>query len=71
LSSLIINALTLNSLNKQGSTKEKVSHYFELNLKGVGFMDDSKWKHIMAKGYHQTHEYLESLPEEERFWEQN
>lgn len=71
LSSLIINALTLNSLNKQGSTKEKVSHYFELNLKGVGFMDDSKWKGIMAKGYHQTHEFLESLPAEERFWEQN
>ena len=71
LSSLIINALTLNSLNKQGSTKEKVSHYFELNLKGVGFMDDSKWKSIMAKGYHQTHEFLESLPAEERFWEEN
>lgn len=71
LSSLIINALTLNSLNKQGSTKEKVSHYFELNLKGVGFMDDSKWKHIMAKGYHQTHEYLENLPVEEQFWKES
>lgn len=69
LSSLIINALTLNSLNKQESTKEKVSHYFELNLKGVGFMDDKKWKSIMAKGYHQTHTFLERLPAEERFWE--
>lgn len=71
VSSLIINALTLNSLNKQGSTKEKVSHYFELNLKGVGFMDDKKWKSIMAKGYHQTHKFLESLPAEERFWEKS
>jgi predicted acylesterase/phospholipase RssA/CRP-like cAMP-binding protein len=67
--SIIINSLTLNSLQKQEITKDKVSHYFELNLKGVGFMDDKKWKQIMKKGYDQTNEYLENLAESERFWE--
>ncbi|MDF2156701.1 patatin-like phospholipase family protein [Algoriphagus sp. CAU 1675] len=68
ISSLIINSLTLNSLQKQEVTKSKVSHYFELNLKGVGFMDDKKWKQILDKGYKQTQEYLDSLPDEEQFW---
>ena len=71
IGSLIINSLTLNSLQKQEVTKSKVSHYFELNLKGIGFMDDRKWKQILQKGYDQTNEYLESLPKEERFWDKN
>ncbi|TDQ17441.1 NTE family protein/lysophospholipid hydrolase [Algoriphagus boseongensis] len=67
--SLIINSLMLNSHQKQEVTKSKVSHYFELNLKGVGLLDESKWKEILKKGYDQTNEYLEQLPKEERFWE--
>ncbi|MGM0943887.1 MAG: patatin-like phospholipase family protein [Bacteroidota bacterium] len=71
IGSLIINSLTLNSLQKQEVTKSKVSHYFELNLKGIGFMDDKKWKQIQKRGYEQTISYLENLPEKERFWAQN
>lgn len=69
IGSLIINSLTLNSLQKQEVTKSKVSHYFELNLKGIGFMDDKKWKQIQERGYEQTVSYLENLPEKERFWD--
>ena len=68
--SLIINSLMLNSHQKQEVTKSKVSHYFELNLKGVGLLDESKWKEILQKGYEQTQEYLDLLPKEERFWEE-
>ena len=68
IASIMINSLTLNSLQKQEVTKSKVSHYFELNLKGFGFMDDKKWKQIQEKGYQQTMEYLENLQEEDRFW---
>lgn len=67
--SLIINSLMLNSHQKQEVTKSKVSHYFELNLKGVGLLDERKWKEILKKGYVQTQEYLEQLPKEEKFWE--
>jgi NTE family protein len=66
--SLIINSLMLNSHQKQEVTKSKVSHYFELNLKGVGLLDERKWKEILHKGYDQTHEYLDQLPLEEQFW---
>ncbi|GMQ25990.1 hypothetical protein Aoki45_26720 [Algoriphagus sp. oki45] len=69
LGSLIINSLMLNSQQRQEITKSKVSHYFELSLKGVGLLDERKWKQILKKGYDQTIEYLEQLPEEERFWE--
>lgn len=71
LGSIIINSLTLNSLQKEEVTKSKVSHYFELNLKGIGFMDDKRWKEILDKGYEQTNLYLDSLPPEEHFWKQN
>lgn len=67
--SMIINSLMLNSNQKQEVTKSKVSHYCELNLKGVGLLDESKWKEILKKGYDQTNEYLEQLPKKERFWE--
>ena len=68
IASIMINSLTLNSLQKQESTKSKVSHYFELNLKGFGFMDDKKWKEIQQKGYNQTMDYIEKLPVEDKFW---
>lgn len=68
IASIMINSLTLNSLQKQEATKSKVSHYFELNLKGFGFMDDKKWKQIQQKGYNQTMDYMENLPVEDKFW---
>ncbi len=58
IASIIINSLTLSSQQKQLETQKKVSHYLELNLKGVGFMDNKKWRSILKKGYQQTKEWL-------------
>jgi NTE family protein len=40
LSSVIINSLTLNSTQRQEQYKSSVSHYIELDLKGIGLMDN-------------------------------
>jgi predicted acylesterase/phospholipase RssA len=68
IASLIINSLTLNSRQRQEATKAKVSLYFEMDLKGVGLLDDKKWRYTMKKGHDQVKAYLEDLPEEEKFW---
>lgn len=68
LSSLIINSLTLNSRQKQENTKAKVSLYFEMDLRGVGLLDDKKWSQTIEKGYDQMKEFLENLPDKEKFW---
>jgi NTE family protein len=68
ITSLLINSLTLNSRQKQESTKASASLYFELDLRGVGMMDDNKWREIITKGHDQTQAYLDQLPGEERFW---
>jgi NTE family protein len=68
IASLIINSLTLNSRQKQENTKANVSLYFEMDLKGVGLLDDKKWSYTMKKGHDQVKTYLETLPEEEKFW---
>jgi len=63
ISSIIINSLVLNSQQRQEATKSKVSHFIQLNLKGIGMLDDKKWKQIQEKGYQQTMEFLESIEE--------
>ena len=68
ISSLIINSLTLNSRQKQENAKAKVSLYFEMELKGVGLLDDKKWSQTIEKGYEQMKAFLENLPEKEKFW---
>jgi len=68
ISSLIINSLTLNSRQKQETTKAKVSLYFEMDLRGVSLLDDKKWRETIQKGYGQMKEFLENLPEKEKFW---
>ncbi|MEO5890077.1 MAG: patatin-like phospholipase family protein [Ferruginibacter sp.] len=68
IGSLIMNSLTLNSRQKQENTKAKVSLYFEMDLKGVGLMDDKKWSQTIQKGYEQMKACLENLPGEEKFW---
>ncbi len=68
ISSLIVNSLTLNSRQKQETAKTKVSLYFEMDLKGVGLLDDKKWSYTIDKGYEQMKAFLENLPEEEKFW---
>ncbi len=66
--SLIVNSLTLNSRQRQGVAKEKVSLYIELDLKGVGLIDDSKWEQTIEKGYFQMKKVIDELPSSERFW---
>lgn len=68
IASLIINSLTLNSRQRQEATRAKVSLYIEMDLKGVGLLDDKKWNHTVKKGHDQVRAYLASLPEEEKFW---
>ncbi len=68
LGSLIISSLTLNSVGKQDQNKSNVSLYLELNLKGFGFLDDTKWKQIIQSGFNQMKDYLEKVQATEKFW---
>lgn len=69
ITSILVNSLTLNSRQKQEMTKSGVAIYLEMDLKGIGMMDDSRWKEIVQKGHDQMKATLESLPIEERFWQ--
>lgn len=68
ITSIIMNSLTLNSVQKQEENKSKASLYCELNLKGFGLMDDSKWKLIMQNGFDQTIEFLSMMKNDQKFW---
>ncbi|HSF53370.1 MAG TPA: patatin-like phospholipase family protein [Algoriphagus sp.] len=68
ITSILVNSLTLNSRQKQEMSKSGVAIYIEMELKGIGMMDDTKWKQIVQKGHDQMKEALEKVPENERFW---
>jgi hypothetical protein len=68
---LLINSLTLNSVQKQAITKSQVAIYLEMDLRAFGFLDWSKWETLIEKGYQQTQDYLETRPESEQFWRKN
>lgn len=68
ISSILMNALILNSHNRLESFKNAISIYLELELKGVGMLDDSKWKELIDKGYAQMKGKLEKIPPEGKFW---
>jgi predicted acylesterase/phospholipase RssA len=68
IASLIINSLMLNSHQKQELYKSKVSLYFEMDLKGIGLLDDKKWSLTISKGHDQIKAFLETVPQEEKFW---
>jgi NTE family protein len=68
IGSMIVDSLTLNSRQKQDTAKSKASLYIELDLKGIGILDDKKWKETLTKGKIQVEEYLRKLPEAEKFW---
>ena len=66
MSSLLINSLTLNSVQKQAITKSQVSLYLELNLGNFGFLDWSKWRELIDKGYQETKSFLEQQQNTEK-----
>ncbi|OOG70480.1 patatin-like phospholipase family protein [Algoriphagus sp. A40] len=68
ITSILVNSLTLNSRQKQEMSKSGVAIYLEMELKGIGMMDDTKWKQIVQKGHDQMKEALENIPKNERFW---
>ena len=68
MASILINSLTLNSVQKQEITKTQVSMYLEMDLRNYGFLDGDKWSEILEKGYQQTKSYLNQMPQNERFW---
>jgi NTE family protein len=68
ISSILVNSLTLNSRQKQEMTKSGVDIYIEMDLKGIGMLDDTKWRQIVQKGYDQMKAALENYPENRRFW---
>jgi predicted acylesterase/phospholipase RssA len=71
MASLLINSLTLNSVQKQEITKSQVSIYMEMDLQKFGFLDWSKWEELIGKGYSQTQAYLKALPVKEQFWKKS
>jgi NTE family protein len=68
MSSLLINSLTLNSLQKQATTKTQVALYLEMDLRNFGFLDWSKWQGMIDQGYQQTKDHLETIPVKDQFW---
>lgn len=68
ITAILVNSLTLNSRQKQEMSKSGVAIYLEMELKGIGMLDDSRWKEIVKKGHDQMKEALAKVPQEERFW---
>jgi len=68
ISSLLVNSLTLNSRQKQAIHRAAATLYVELDLRGIGLMDDSRWRDTIQKGYDQMKQLLDSLGPEDRFW---
>ncbi len=68
MSALLINSLTLNSVQKQTAAKSQVAIYLEMDLRNFGFLDWSKWQQLIEKGYQQTQDYLKGLPCNVQFW---
>lgn len=68
ITSILVNSLTLNSRQRQEMSKSGVAIYIEMELKGIGMMDDTKWKQIVQKGHDQMKQVLENIPKNERFW---
>ncbi len=69
ITSILVNSLTLNSRQKQEMSKSGVAIYLEMELKGIGMMDDSRWKEIIKKGHDQMKSTLENFPQEKMFWD--
>ncbi|MFD2200404.1 patatin-like phospholipase family protein [Shivajiella indica] len=68
ITSILVNSLTLNSRQKQEMAKSGVEIYLELDLKGIGMLDDTRWKEIVQKGYDQMKAALDNYPPEQKFW---
>jgi predicted acylesterase/phospholipase RssA len=68
MAALLINSLTLNSVQKQAVTKSQVAIYMEMDLRTFGFLDWSKWEELIGKGYNQTQAHLKQMPMTEQFW---
>jgi len=68
ITSILVNSLTLNSRQKQEMKKSGVELYLELDLKGIGMLDDTRWKEIVQKGYDQMKSIVENFPAEKKFW---
>jgi predicted acylesterase/phospholipase RssA len=71
MTALLINSLTLNSVQKQATTKSQVAIYMEMDLRTFGFLDWSKWEELIEKGYKQTDAYLKTLPTTAQFWKKS
>ena len=71
LPSIIVNSMTLNSRQKQDTTKSFVSLFLELDLKKFGFIHENKYQNVIQAGYSQTQKYINNIPIQNRFWIQN
>jgi predicted acylesterase/phospholipase RssA len=68
ITTVMVNSMTFNPRQREEINKSKVSLFFEINLRAVSLLDDSKWKRVVKKGHDQTKSYLDELPVEEKFW---
>jgi predicted acylesterase/phospholipase RssA/CRP-like cAMP-binding protein len=69
--SLLMNSLTLNSVQRQETAKKQVSIYLEMDLRGYGLLDWAKWREVIDQGYQQTQAFLSNMPKAEQFWKQH
>lgn len=68
LSSILVNSITINSRNRQESSKPHISVYLELDLKEFKFLDWANWEQLIKKGYEQTQKQLQETAPDEQFW---
>ncbi len=68
LVSLIIDSLTLNSLERQEHYKENAAIYIAFDLTKFGILDDKKWREVLNAGYDHMKQYINDMPPYGKFW---
>jgi NTE family protein len=60
LNTILLNSTLMQSNYLQNLKSKEISHYVELDLKGIPLIDDKQWAKTIAEGYNQMNKYLDS-----------